>query len=316
MSKNQQLLYEFIVSELKKGKYHISIPKFLSIETLHFFIKVAIADSTEFFNYNSLEIKQATGALNNCVVLKPIFSKADEAVAKKAFDDKVDSITDRIIKPGMKSIQKVLAIYNYLISEVAYDAGNINNIGSVLSHTAYGALVNKKAVCEGIANAFCCLAKKSGIECAFVSGIANGCEHAWNMIRIGQNYYHIDATWDIRNHANLLIKTYDYFCLCDRDLKNRRWNKSIYPPCTSLRYNYFNVTDSYAHNTVHMREIILRQARKNNCLYFKYDFINMNYENTIEYIWNEIISVSRNNNLEIGKVSIFLNKEQCTFIMC
>ena len=64
--------------------------------------------------------------------------------------------------------------------------------------TAYGALINGEAVCEGYSRAMQWLLKQAGIACTLVTGnsVYNGESHMWNMVMINGNRYHLDVTWD------------------------------------------------------------------------------------------------------------------------
>lgn len=60
--------------------------------------------------------------------------------------------------------------------------------------TAYGALVNRKAVCMGISLAVCEIFAKLGIPCRYVHGTREGVGHAWNMVYIKGGWFYIDVT--------------------------------------------------------------------------------------------------------------------------
>ena len=59
----------------------------------------------------------------------------------------------------------------------------------------YAALKNREVVCEGYARLFDHMCKLSGLETIYVTGMAGGDNHAWNMIQISNNWYHVDTTW-------------------------------------------------------------------------------------------------------------------------
>ncbi len=59
--------------------------------------------------------------------------------------------------------------------------------------TAYGALITYKATSEGYAMAYKLLCDKAAIECQVIEGRLNSEKHYWNIIRIGEDYYHVDA---------------------------------------------------------------------------------------------------------------------------
>ena len=61
-----------------------------------------------------------------------------------------------------------------------------------LQHTAYGALVNKEAVCEGYAKAYKLLMDAMGIPCDVVINE----EHAWNVVCLEGKWYLVDVTND------------------------------------------------------------------------------------------------------------------------
>lgn len=96
---------------------------------------------------------------------------------------------------SMTKIEKVIAIHDYLALNCEYDYENYKKrtIPSV-SYTAYGCLVKKKCVCMGYALAFNDLMKELDIDAYYVS--SESMNHAWSMVKIAGNYYHVDVTWD------------------------------------------------------------------------------------------------------------------------
>jgi len=64
-----------------------------------------------------------------------------------------------------------------------------------------GVLVDNVAVCDGIASAVKLMCNIVGVECVEVSGYAEG-NHAWNKVRIGNDWYTVDATWGIGYSVN------------------------------------------------------------------------------------------------------------------
>ena len=75
--------------------------------------------------------------------------------------------------------------------------GNINTAVPLPDFIApYGAMINGEANCMGYSRAFAALAYEAEINCIVVLGeIINRGYHAWNMVKIDDNWYHIDATW-------------------------------------------------------------------------------------------------------------------------
>ena len=96
----------------------------------------------------------------------------------------------RYIESDWTDVQKLQYINKYVCMVCNYDDS------LVAKHTkdSYGALVNKCAVCEGYSMAFMALCKSVGIECYLVTSDSMG--HAWNMVKVNDNYYMIDSTWN------------------------------------------------------------------------------------------------------------------------
>lgn len=63
------------------------------------------------------------------------------------------------------------------------------------SRTAYGALANGKAVCQGYSFAYKLLLRRAGVPAVYVG--SDSMQHAWNMVQMENNgWYHVDVTWD------------------------------------------------------------------------------------------------------------------------
>lgn len=113
------------------------------------------------------------------------------------------------------------------------------------SFNIYGVINNRLAVCEGIAKFVKLTLNKLGIECFICGGkciLENEKieDHAWNVIKIEEDYYHIDVTWDIRKDdaQNKRIVSYDYFNLDDANISRDHFDFNMSFECTSMLYNY------------------------------------------------------------------------------
>ena len=110
----------------------------------------------------------------------------------------------------------------------------------------YGALVKKKPVCEGYARAYQYLLQKLGMEAIMVAGDCRpDGRHAWNIINMEGNYYHMDVTWGDgsntdpnKSRENI---SFGYFGLTDQDILLSRTIDStpVAPSCTAKDCNYF-----------------------------------------------------------------------------
>ena len=110
--------------------------------------------------------------------------------------------------------EKIKKIHDYVCEHVNYDLIHQKNEHYHLKVTAYGALLYGQAVCQGYAVAMYRLLKEAGIDVRIITGMAqkpDGTEefHAWNLVKIGEFWYHLDATWDDETDS------LDYFLKCD-----------------------------------------------------------------------------------------------------
>ena len=104
-------------------------------------------------------------------------------------------------KPLKTNFEKEKFFNDYICSNTEYVTDD------ELGNTAYGALINGKAQCEGYARAFQLLCKNAGIECDLVCGSAYGQGHVWNALKDGDNYNFVDVTWNDKSD----YRSYIYF---------------------------------------------------------------------------------------------------------
>ena len=135
-------------------------------------------------------------------------------------ESQVDTAVAQLLKElnvsGKGSYDKIKTVYSYICGNVTYDHDNLYNDDYVLKHTAYAAIVNKKAVCQGYALLMYRLLLELGVDNRMIIGVSSGENHAWNIAKIGELYYNLDATWDagaskydffLRNRENFVDHT-------------------------------------------------------------------------------------------------------------
>lgn len=153
-------------------------------------------------------------------------------VYKKAKD-----IVNNIINNNMSDLEKELAIHEYVVKNTVYDFDKIVPDDSD-SRTAYGTLIIGKSVCQGYADTMKLLLNLAGIEAQVVVGYAKE-PHAWNLVKIDGEYYHLDATWNepVSDEGNNV--RYSYFNLSDEGIsKDHEWNRKNYVTSTSEKFEY------------------------------------------------------------------------------
>ncbi len=141
--------------------------------------------------------------------LSYIASKSEAKTMKARLDEVVNSVT-AATKSLSSQFEAELYIHDFICNNTAY------NINGKYIYSAYGALVDKNAVCEGYSKAFALLCSKAGINSFLVRGVSKEQNHMWNTVNIDNAWYNIDVTWDDQNiNGN---PTYSYFNLTDAEL--------------------------------------------------------------------------------------------------
>ncbi|MBQ9272730.1 MAG: hypothetical protein IJ227_03290 [Mogibacterium sp.] len=120
----------------------------------------------------------------------------------KSQEDEVDKAVDHILNEldieNKTDYERIAAIHDFICDSTEYEAAED---GDNIRRTAYGALIDGKAVCQGYSLALYRLLLEAGIDnrIIFGQGIepagASG-SHTWNIVKLYGKYYYIDPTWD------------------------------------------------------------------------------------------------------------------------
>lgn len=94
------------------------------------------------------------------------------------------------LTPGMSQYEIAQVYFRWLCEHCVYDYQAVDDEHSI-SHIAYAALINGRAVCDGYTGAYNLFLKLEGIDCY---ALAND-EHIWTVATLDGVEYHIDTTW-------------------------------------------------------------------------------------------------------------------------
>lgn len=165
----------------------------------------------------------------------------------KAALNKARYIVASRISSKMTEFEKELTLHDYIVNNTRYDYENyLKGTLPDDSFEEYGCLVLGVAVCEGYAQAMKLLCDLAGIECIIVKGYSDitgkHIEHAWNIVKIEGDYYHVDVTNDDPVSADGTdTLSHAYFNLTDSEMKpGFDWDTTKYPACNSTKNSYFN----------------------------------------------------------------------------
>lgn len=117
----------------------------------------------------------------------------DEAFAR-ALEIREELWSSGALRHGMSQAEMARVYFKWLCDNCIYDTSGASDDNSV-SHLAYSALINGRAVCDGYTGAYNLFLKLEGIECR---AMAND-SHIWTVAELDGAEYHIDVTWGDQN---------------------------------------------------------------------------------------------------------------------
>ena len=210
---------------------------------------------------------------NTHTVLEPIYNHTSEErdVMQVEIEEAADEILAQI--PSENSdYEKIKAVYEILINEVAYVEGAEEN------QNIYSSLVKKASVCAGYARAIQYLLNKLDIYCIYVVGTADGESHAWNIVNCNGNMYNVDATWGdplFKGEKKDTEIMYDFLCCSQAaiDSTHTKDARFDYPSCTSNDLEYYRMNQMYyesADEKTLLKAMYHSIDAKEDCTIFKF----------------------------------------------
>ena len=165
-----------------------------------------------------------------CVEIDLQFNRTARNLEKEnaAFQDAAQELISQASAFG-SDYDKERYIHDALLHNVSYARS------AEMNQSAYSALVNGRTVCAGYARAFQYLMQQLGIPCYYCTGYA-GEDHAWNIIKLEDDFYNVDTTWDDTETGT---GTYDYFNKTDADYAGTHVRQELsvnLPPCNGEKY--------------------------------------------------------------------------------
>ena len=147
-------------------------------------------------------------------------------------NDQIDTFIKDNINDSMNNEEKIKALHDYIVNNTKFDT-EIENSSDRLnsqSYTAYGLLINHKAICGGYTDTMAIYLDKLNIPNLRIS--TN--EHVWNLVYLNDKWLNLDVTWDdpvTSNGTDMLM--YDYYLidtntLLNKDTTQHNFNKDIY----------------------------------------------------------------------------------------
>jgi hypothetical protein len=156
------------------------------------------------------------------------------------------------------------AVHDWLVAHLDYEE---NTPEFSDQNGSYGALVLRRTMCQGYAEAFELLLRcYTDVETTQVVGDAQGnivsedyagwIGHAWNVVRLDGQWMHIDATFDDPHGNPEGAVSHFYFAQNDAVMSaDHRWRSGYFPICNGIDFPYFRNHNLFADDFAGFEEL-------------------------------------------------------------
>lgn len=154
-------------------------------------------------------------------------NKSKEETVKK----EIEKISKRIIKNDMTDLEKIKAIHDDMVAEMQFTLNTNDN-----AYIPYTLLKEKKGVGQAYALVAKRLLEDNGITSKLVDGTVlndkdkKGLDvpHTWLMVKLANEWYHLDISWDDEFISESKAPSYTYFLMPDEQMQTtHKWDSTI-----------------------------------------------------------------------------------------
>lgn len=205
-----------------------------------------------FWVHNREKIYKTTYSDSDYCVFTPGYTYTDSEIdeIQTAMEQSFQEVR-ALIPEDAGDYEKVRIVYTYVIDHTQYQTGEDDQ-------SIAGVFWKKSAVCAGYAGAVQYLLERLDIPCIYVDGSTKGSTegHAWDIVKIGQEYYYVDATngdqpdflngdaAQLEEHKTII---YDYLCPFPEEYE-RNYTPSeelTVPACTAKDLDFYVLNQGY-----------------------------------------------------------------------
>ncbi len=187
----------------------------------------------------------------------------------------------------------IRAIFAYVTANVLYDSGDYEFFSV---HSAYAAVIQGRAVCQGYATMLYRMLRQAGIDCRIVGGRAGSVNHAWIMVEIDGLWYFLDPTWD----AGRTSDEWQYYLIgSEQFYKDHVWEEEYQ---TDPLFDLYEISEeNYDRNEPALPEEIFLERMYEHLLGRHSDAIGLAY-------WMDMLQTGRQDSL--GVLAGFLGSHE------
>ncbi len=179
-----------------------------------------------------VEVRSKGKKSNVYVKTKYLHTKEQEA----ELTNYVRTTAAQIAAANATDYDKIKAAHDLIVETAKYHEGSEESLSStgVSVHSPYSIISSGEGVCQAYALLNYRILLEMGYNVLYVTGDAHNRSysgpHAWNLVQLGGNWYHIDPTWDDPIPDIFNRVSYDYFLLTDAEMsKDHNWDTNAYP---------------------------------------------------------------------------------------
>ena len=308
----------------KLGVYpmkEVIVSGMLSVAQMRIVIRALTNDNPYLF-WLSQSFSHLVDVKNNTteVVAYSEFAPGTLSVLLQQTDSAISSFYASV-PSGLSPYQREKLVHDCIIENCEYERALVNltevNEQNIKGHSIYGALVDRRCVCEGYGMTMQFLLNGLGVECVTLTGMSYNSTlekgdqesvlHLWNAVQLDGAWYHVDPTWDDQAEE---LQRYVYFNLSDDVLQkdhtisstvdqaeeysieiNGTEDLNLYiPVCTSMDYNYYRYecTHLTRYDSDEVKEALLRAAQNKDTYFTMYvDPDRLDFDKAVRQLFKE-----------------------------
>lgn len=271
-------------------------------------------DNPCLFFVESLVIESTLSSITSMIKPTYRFPKKETDATLIALINKCNQILSS--HRNKSQLEKEIVIHDYFCNSITYDYSFATS-----SFECVGPLLFGKGVCEGIAKASKMLFDFIKIKSLIIYGqteveqLVNGRFsnlHAWNMVKVENNFYHLDITFDL-TIKSFGINRYDYFNLSDEEICRDHTISSKGIPICPLSWDYYKINKMFMESPKDCHKYLLDNFKRNNKdILFKLPVVSdANVAKT--KIADIIQNIIDNNHLSFNQYQLISNDTQFVF---
>ncbi len=169
----------------------------------------AIADYPNLCTFNTSVLYSTITSGDNCYLKKiavksaiPINEVKTKTKEYKAELDKLVAVPKQ--DSTMTEEEKLFYLYNEIVALCTYPSSSLSTPSY---HAPTGLLLDHEAVCQAYAAVFNQGALELGMDTLYMVGS----DHAWNAVKLNDDWYYVDATWADPTNGTISMVIKDYF---------------------------------------------------------------------------------------------------------